>query len=137
MRFDFALVRGCNAQNILEADGVLYESCREGFLQGAQLTLVQGGREHLNVEIPEMQGPRRWHGFDRDLQLLAGEPARAQILRHALANASSQRNQQKLGWRHALVGSSVLGGLVQHDSMVARLRREAGAASMLHKNLQR
>jgi hypothetical protein len=52
-------------------------------------------------------------------------------LHYILADASTEGREQKLSGGHAPVGGSVFGGLVEHDPVMARLRRKTGAAGVL------
>jgi hypothetical protein len=109
----------------------MHEATGEGAFEGAQLAIVEAGYDDFHLKFAEVERSGGRLGADTDLESLGGELARAEVLHYILADASTEGREQKLSGGHAPVGGSVFGGLVEHDPVMARLRRKTGAAGVL------
>lgn len=109
----------------------MHEAAGEGVFEGAQLAFVEAGYDDFHLKFAEVERSRGRLGADTDLESLGGELARAEVLHYILADASTEGGEQKLSGGHALVGGSVFGGLVEHDPVMACLRRKTGATGVL------
>jgi hypothetical protein len=95
------------------------------------LSFVEAGDDDLHLKFTEVEWARRRLRADMDLQPLGRKFASAEILHHILADAAAERGEQKLSGRHALVGGSVFGGLVEHNPVMPCLRGEGCSTGVL------
>lgn len=83
-----------------------------------------------------MEGTRGGLCPDGDGEPVAGKATGVQVLRHVLADATSEGCQKKLGRGHSLIGGSVFSGLIEHDPVVSRIGGEVCASVVYERNFQ-
>lgn len=126
-----------DAQGVFEGDRVLDKAGGEGLLQSPELPLIESGNDDPDLKIFEAQRALAGLCLHPNQQALRGEGAQSEVLGDVLADAAAQRGEQELGWRHAMVGGSVFGRLIQLKTVLASLRRKAGTAGVLQSDLQK
>jgi hypothetical protein len=95
------------------------------------LSFIEAGDDDLHLKFTEVERARGRLRMDADLESLGRKFASAEVLHHILADAAAEGGEQQFSGRHALVGGSVFGGLVEHNPVMPCLRGEGCSTGVL------
>jgi len=131
-----AFGRRRDADGFLRAEGVLHEAAGKRIFQSAELGFVEAWHDDFNLKFTEVQRTRGVLCAHANPQAFGRESACGEVLGDMLADAAAEGSEQKLRRRHALVGGSVFGGLIKHNTVITRLRGEGCATGVLQGDFQ-
>src|SRR5579871_2813407 len=98
---------------------------------------VETGYNDLDPEPGKPSGLQCLLRRDANFQTSGGELASLQIFGGIETDAGADRNQQKLGRRHALVSAAVVPRLVADDAMSSRTRFEFHVPEVLNSDFHK